>query len=62
LEVSENLSQLGYCFYLVDDLNGEITRVEKLTPETDGAGKVLMNRLNRIALPNESASLIKKLY
>jgi hypothetical protein len=52
-EVSSILSELGYSFFLVDDMTGEISKVNSITAEIDSCGKIIMNRLNRIAMPDD---------
>jgi FkbM family methyltransferase len=52
-EVQQQLSQLGYVFFVSDEVTGQVTRALDVTPATHEKGGLLMNQLNRIALPNE---------
>jgi FkbM family methyltransferase len=53
LEVQRQLSQLGYVFFVSDELTGQVTRALDVAPVTNEKGGLLMNQLNRIALPDE---------
>ncbi len=53
LEVHKRLSQLGYVFFVSDEATGQVTRVAQIEPAVDAKGGLLMNQLNRIALPSE---------
>jgi FkbM family methyltransferase len=52
-EVSLKLSNLGYSFFLIDDITGEVSKVKSITAELDSSGKIIMHRLNRIAMPDD---------
>ena len=54
--MQKQLSALGYRFYLVDEISGEITQAAEVKPALDEKGGLLKYRLNRIALPDEDHS------
>ena len=51
--VTKILKNLNYLFFLIDDITGEIIPVDTIYPQVDADKKLIMNRLNRIALPSE---------
>ena len=53
IEVTSILKNLGYLFFIIDDHTGEISQVENISPEIDTNNKLLMSKLNRIAIPNK---------
>ncbi len=53
LEVHKRLSQLGYVFFVPDEVTGQVIRVTEIEPAVDAKGGLLMNQLNRIALPSQ---------
>lgn len=50
---SSILSEMGYCFFTVDDISGQISKVDTISSEIDINGNIAMHRLNRIAVPKD---------
>lgn len=51
MECQDILSAFGYQFFESDDRSGRIEPVRQVAPVLDATGKPVMNRLNRIAVP-----------
>jgi FkbM family methyltransferase len=53
IEVTSLLRKLDYLFFIIDDVTGEISPVDDISPEFDTNGKLVMSRLNRIGIPSK---------
>ncbi|MEE2746814.1 MAG: FkbM family methyltransferase [Pseudomonadota bacterium] len=50
-DMQDILSELGYHFYTINDINGEILPAKTIVPALTGDGSPVMHLLNRVALP-----------
>jgi len=63
VEVTDILQKFGYIFFVIDDVTGTISSVDTIFPEIDLNEKLIMSRLNRIAIPNkESADYMQSFF
>jgi FkbM family methyltransferase len=61
-EVEEILKEQDYVFYIVDDKSGLIELTDTIRPENDTKGKLIMSKLNRIAVYKDAhSSFINKM-
>lgn len=49
----------NYSLFVVDELTGNLTREFELIPYFDNQGKIDMNKINRLLMPNEKISWIE---
>jgi hypothetical protein len=62
IEVTSLLRKLDYLFFIIDDVTGEISPVDDISPEIGTNGKIVMSRLNRIGIPSKELISYLKVF